>query len=257
MQVHGLEISAARFPPDLDLPLHDHDRAIFAVILRGSMEVRFARQSLPCTPGKVQVHPPGEMHSQHYHRDGAEILVIEPNAKFASDCRPMRALLDRIGHFDHAGIETQAMRARNELLASDSLTPLALESLALDMFATAARRDAARRTVRHPPPWLERVTQRLRESFRERFTLSELAREAGVHPAHLARSFRRHHGLTIGDYLRRSRVEWSARQLAQTGELIADIASEAGFADQSHLTRVFRAHVGFTPAEFRRRSRAR
>jgi AraC-like DNA-binding protein len=47
-------------------------------------------------------------------------------------------------------------------------------------------------------------------------------------------------------------LEWATTRLGETDEPIAQIALDAGFADQSHLTRAFKQHTGLTPAEYRR-----
>jgi AraC family transcriptional regulator len=82
-------------------------------------------------------------------------------------------------------------------------------------------------------------------------TLSSLAREAGVHPSHLARAFRAHYRQSIGAYLRALRIEWASRELASRAVSISEVGLRAGFYDHSHFTRVFRRHTGMTPAQFR------
>jgi AraC family transcriptional regulator len=78
-----------------------------------------------------------------------------------------------------------------------------------------------------------------------------IAAAAGIHPVHLARVFRRHCGYTLGDYVRKLRVDFAARQLLATDEPLAGIAFAAGFSDQSHFTKVFKRQTGMTPADFR------
>jgi AraC family transcriptional regulator len=68
----------------------------------------------------------------------------------------------------------------------------------------------------------------------------------------LARTFRRQRGESVGDCVRRLRVE-SARRLLEDGrQPLSEVALAAGFADQSHFTRVFRRLTGMTPGEYRR-----
>jgi AraC family transcriptional regulator len=81
-------------------------------------------------------------------------------------------------------------------------------------------------------------------------SLADLAAEAGVHPAHLSRAFRRRFGMTVCEYSRKLRLEWAAARLIEERSL-AQIAVEAGFADQSHFTRSFRRHFGVTPGRYR------
>jgi AraC family transcriptional regulator len=57
--------------------------------------------------------------------------------------------------------------------------------------------------------------------------------------------------VSVGEYLRRLRLDWAASQLAATETPLALLAAEAGFADQSHFTRAFKRHAGLTPARYR------
>jgi AraC family transcriptional regulator len=98
--------------------------------------------------------------------------------------------------------------------------------------------------------WLKRVVELL-TSTSDRFKIRELAHEAGVHPVHLARMFRRYYGCTVGEYVRSVRVQQSQQDLLDSNEPIAEIAVKNGFADQSHFTRSFKSVTGVTPARYR------
>jgi AraC family transcriptional regulator len=73
----------------------------------------------------------------------------------------------------------------------------------------------------------------------------------------LARTFRRTFGCTVGEYLRRLRIERAAEQLVSGDLPLAEIALAAGFADQSHFSNVFRRRTGVSPSAFRREARGR
>lgn len=105
------------------------------------------------------------------------------------------------------------------------------------------------------PDWLVRLRDSLATRLRGPLTLTGLAEDAGVHPVYLARAFRRSFGLPIGRYLRRLRVDASARALASTDIPTSNIAYDVGFYDQSHLNRVFVRETGMPPARFRRLAR--
>lgn len=101
------------------------------------------------------------------------------------------------------------------------------------------------------PQWLERVRNILEQRFAEPFKLSEIAAEVGVHPVHLAREFRKHYGSSVGEYLRRLRIEYACRELLGSNVAVTNIAFAAGFADQSHFSRTFKRLCGTTPGKYR------
>lgn len=53
-------------------------------------------------------------------------------------------------------------------------------------------------------------------------------------------------------YLRRCRVKRAQEMMLSTGESLATIAVDCGFADQPHFTRIFSSMVGVSPAAWRR-----
>ena len=130
----------------------------------------------------------------------------------------------------------------------------------IDLLATSyqaqhdpeTRRTKGRRSHAGAPPWIERARELLHDRLAETRTLRDLAAEVGVHPAHFARAFRRHVGVTPGAYLRWLRLERAMRLLAETDRSLAQVARAAGFCDQSHLTRALRRETGCTPAAYRR-----
>ena len=64
---------------------------------------------------------------------------------------------------------------------------------------------------------------------------------------HLARTFRAIHQCTLGDYVRRLRVDRAATLLRTTRRPLLDIALECGFAGAAQFSRSFRAVHATTP----------
>jgi AraC family transcriptional regulator len=91
----------------------------------------------------------------------------------------------------------------------------------------------------------------LHERFRETPSVTEIAASVGVHPSHLARSFRAYYRESLGECVRRLRLEWAASRLVRADVPLATLANEAGFVDQSHFTRAFKRRFGLTPARYR------
>jgi len=62
---------------------------------------------------------------------------------------------------------------------------------------------------------------------------------------------------TVGEYLRRKRIEHACHLVSNTNMALAEIAMTCGFSDQSHFSATFRRQVGLTPARFRQMSQTR
>lgn len=101
--------------------------------------------------------------------------------------------------------------------------------------------------------FVRRAQQYLHSHCTQPVTLSEVAREAGVHPAYLQRLFRKETGMPVHAYLRAQRMARVRFLLMHTAFSIAEIARMSGMSTQAYLTRSFRAAYGFTPGEFRTR----
>jgi AraC family transcriptional regulator len=248
LDIGGLRVSELAFPPLLRLAPHGHERACVAVVVGGAVEKRFRREELTVRTATVVTMPPGERHEDRFSGAGASIVVVEPDEETAT------ALacggLDGVGCFADADAAVTARRIARELREPDAVTPLAVEGLSLELLACTARL-AASRPARRMPPWLACATEILHDRFADSPSAVGIAAEVGVHPVHLARVFRAHHGVTLGAYVRRLRLEWAAACLRSGDEPLAQVAVDAGFADQSHFTRAFKAHTGLTPGRYR------
>jgi AraC-like DNA-binding protein len=76
-----------------------------------------------------------------------------------------------------------------------------------------------------------------------------------VHPSHVAREFRRAYGMTIGECVRKLRVEFVAEQLARPRKdaaSLTDSALDAGFSSQAHMAAVFNRVIGMPPGQYRK-----
>ncbi|HUP00555.1 MAG TPA: AraC family transcriptional regulator [Gemmatimonadota bacterium] len=253
LDVDGFRVTEAWFPAGLFLPPHVHERAVFAIFLDGGMDVSFsaAARSFSCAPSTVLIEPPGVRHTQRFGNSDAHLVVVGPDPERKDLTRPCRPLVDEISVFPHGVIATMARRIVRELKSADPVAPLAIEAIVLEMLAAAARLDERERRPAPPADFLRLAQEVIHDRFRERLRIADIATESGVHPVRLARTFRARFHISIGEYIRRLRLEWAAERLLHPDENISGVALSAGFSDQSHFTRAFKRHTGVTPGEFR------
>lgn len=102
-------------------------------------------------------------------------------------------------------------------------------------------------TERDAPRWLRHLSDELADAGMAEINVAERARQAGVHPAHASRLFRRCYGVSITEYAQAHSVRRAVAHLLREATL-SEIALDAGFYDQAHMNRVFRRVLGRTPA---------
>lgn len=83
-------------------------------------------------------------------------------------------------------------------------------------------------------------------------TTAAIAAAASVSESECLRCFRKTIGTTPIQYLKQYRIRQSAKQLAETGLKISDIAVSCGFQDMSYFTKAFREQMGCTPTQYRK-----
>src|SRR5204863_7511828 len=96
-------------------------------------------------------------------------------------------------------------RLNREFHKTDSAAKLAIEGLALELLAEAARQPSYR--IGAAPPWLRQAREMIVEHFAETLKLTQIAAEVGIHPVYLAAAFRQKFGVTIGEFVRQLRIE--------------------------------------------------
>jgi AraC-like DNA-binding protein len=247
LDVGALRFMDLRFPSALVLPSHAHDRPTLAVVMRGAFETRLAAKTEVCRASSLRVEPAGSPHTNRFGPAGAHIVVVQPDPR-SSLLDPVADALGRADHRRDAYAGRIGRAIASEFHHRDSVSPLALQSLGLELVAALARSGHARAA----PPWVRQATELIHDRFLDGLRIETIADAVGVRPSELVRAFRAVHRESIGTYTRRLRLEWVARRLARSDEPIVSLAHEAGFADQPHLTRAFRAHTGQTPARYRR-----
>ena len=101
------------------------------------------------------------------------------------------------------------------------------------------------------PEWLSGAYQRIVAGYAEPLVLADEARRLRVREYELSRSFKRAFGRSPKRLLHELRAYSAAYRMETSGIELADLAAEAGFADQSHLNRVFRKVFGCPPGRYR------
>ncbi len=248
-ELPGFALGETVYPAGLRMPRHSHEPAYITLVLQGGYDEAVGQTTRNCAPATLVFHPAGEAHAIAFQQAPVRIFRLEAKPQWLAQVREHSPLFDAPAAFDHGGPAQLALRLYHESRAQDAAAPLAIEAAVLELLAAATRQAAPAQSA--PPPWLQRARDLLHAQWAETPALSTIAQEVGVHSVSLARAFRRHFQCSIGDYLRRLRIEHACQQITQSNVSLAEVAHAVGFYDQSHFTRTFKRHTGLTPAEYR------
>ena len=251
----GLRLSEAAYSGGLRLPPHSHERAHFCLLLQGMYEETSGAHSLVRKPGSLAFVEGGVRHSNHIHRAGIRFFAIEMTRPWLERANGYQRFHESFPiHFQSGLLPWLAMRLYREFRSEDALAPLAIEGLALELLA-GIRRQSARPSENGSGNWLRKAKDLLHERFHEPLTLVDVADFVDVHPVSLARAFRRSYHCTVGEYIRKLRIESACQKLLTSDTSMVEIAFSAGFSEQSHFCRTFKRLTGLTPSEYRSNSR--
>jgi AraC-like DNA-binding protein len=92
----------------------------------------------------------------------------------------------------------------------------------------------------------------VRENYTKDIDLNRVAKEAGMAPHHLHRTFRAVNGMTLHQLIVGLRLDEAKRLVQETDLPIANVCHRVGYASLPSFTHLFRARFGRPPAAFRR-----
>lgn len=203
---------------------HRHALGYAALVLDGGYVEAGDAGRRTVSAGEVVLHEGFEAHFNRFGGRGASVL----NLPLPDGWRPTQSFMsvpdpDRIARI----AERDLRAATGDLL--DQLTP-----------APAQAAD-----------WPDCLSAALRSDGR--ISLADWARGRGIAPGSVSRGFRQAYGVSPARYRSEARARQALKRLSEPCSL-ADLALDAGFADQAHMTRAIVALTGRTPGSWRRLS---
>jgi AraC family transcriptional regulator len=250
LQTPDFTICEKDYSPTLRIPKHEHDSMVMSIPLRGAFLEFNSFSSYLCQQHGLSINPAGERHSSRFGDIRSSCLVISSRGEnpHMSDWI-VRSFSEPL-YIRDPRASTLALHISREMKEIDTVTPILIEGLVLELMAFAAR-GAVSKDQERAPKWLATVRDYLNANINQRHQLKQLANAAGVHQTTLCRSFRKYYKRSVGEYIRDIRLERSAKDLADRDRSLIEVAGAAGYYDQSHFANAFKRRFGMTPTDYR------
>jgi AraC-like DNA-binding protein len=98
---------------------------------------------------------------------------------------------------------------------------------------------------------LENINRYVRENLHRAVTIGDLAEELGYSVSHLRAVFRDRLGVSLGRYMRESRLSEAAKLLQASEHNVSEIGERCGFESLFAFSRAFRKAYGLPPRAYR------
>ena len=97
---------------------------------------------------------------------------------------------------------------------------------------------------------LEKINRYVRSHLKEAPTIGDLAKELDYSVSHLRVVFRNELGVSLGKYLRESRLSAASSLLLSTDKSVSEVAEESGFKSLFAFSRAFKKAYGLAPKSY-------
>ena len=248
----GLELMRARYDGHA-FARHGHETFAIGALYSGAEEIWFRDGVERVRSGGLVFIDPEVVHTGTALMGGWGYRVMYPAPAIMAELAATRGtprFHTRISYDPRAArllLRAHEAAETEDVLTGETMVRLALDRL-LRTFGTATAGRPLRRSGR---AYVAQAREILQERLIDPPGLDELARQLGVGPFTLVRSFREAYGLPPHAFLTQTRVR-AARRLLRQGRPVAEVAPAVGFFDQAHLSRHFRRIVGMPPGAYRK-----
>lgn len=239
-----LDISIVNYHRRVSEDWHFHDNLILCLIMQGGNQESRKSKDVQALPGKIMLYNPGEVHRNRHTAHPSKNLNLEIKETFLVKNDLQSVNFDR-ANVKNVDMQFQLLKIYQELSLGDLYASEAVNAALLALFDSKSKDLPA-------ASWLTQIREILSDRWDEFISLKSLSQELGVHPVTISKAFPKYFNCSLGDYMRKIKVDRALDYLGHTQKTMTEIAFDCGFSDQSHFIRVFKAYIGLTPKEFKK-----
>jgi AraC family transcriptional regulator len=243
---NGVIISTTHYPvEECNQGMHYHENPHICFLLQGGDIESRSNRSYERNTGDIYFYYAGETHSSISRKGISKNTVIEFGQTFFGKYGFSESQIDRAVK-ENLDAKFLVLKMQKEMLIDDGCSSLTIQTLLLDLVNCSLKS-----YERSTPKWVHTLDNFLNDNWNEKVTLQELSTATETHPITISKHFRKYFSCTLGEYLRKRKIDRSIPLIKDSQMSLTEIALHCGFADQSHFTRTFKQLTGFLPKEFR------
>lgn len=244
----GIFMSNTCYHKDIRSDWHHHENPFFSFLLSGGSVEKRKSESIECIPGQVYFYNWQEPHKNTNYQDNTQNFNIELDVDWLKKSGINETAIAGSFVIKSTDIKFTIVKLFKEFVRSDELSEASINLLTLELLNQTGNIPV----TRHKPVWVDQLKEILHDHWSENLGLHQLSGLLQIHPVTISKYFSKYFNCTLGEYVRKIRVDKALALVRLTSLSLSTIAYECGFADQSHFIRVFKYYTGLLPNEFRK-----
>ncbi len=249
-EVHFKDIiaSEADYTEGLSSVWHYHENPHFSHILSGgSVEIREYDTQFQ-TSGTSLYYNPCLLHKNEDYQRNTRIFNLELQPSFFKrNGLPYSETTDYWSFQDEHFKRLLIVKVLNEYYLNDVHSEISIEQQCILL----CQHQAGKNNTIKNNHWSSILREYLHDNWNRTFGLDELSAQVKIHPVNISRYFSKYFNCSLGEYIRRIKIEKSLPFIRNNKYSLTEIAYECGFTDQSHFTRTFKQITGILPKQYR------
>ena len=249
--LNGLTIVDSEFYHFSDCPWHYHENPHFAFTTAGNLVETHKKKHIQLSAGCLLYNHGDDPHCNSEYSDFVSALHIDIDPNWFKKYDINYSRIEGVKEISNPIIKNIFYNLFKEVKCFDNASHLSIEGLVLQSVSEMIHANLLETSAK--PAWLFKLKDLLYARYNESISLKEIALEINIHPVYLCQQFPIYFHCTLGEYIRKIKIEKAVELMFQNPhQSLTGIAYASGFSDQSHFIRLFKKNIGVAPLAFRK-----
>ncbi|PXY45088.1 helix-turn-helix transcriptional regulator [Flavobacterium hydrophilum] len=226
---------------------HSHNNAHITLFLKGGTTEKRKNFNETVGPGSLLFYHSDEMHLNQDTLFPSRNINIEIEENLLKELQITEDIIEKSVE-NSTFTKFLILKIFKETLTADTFSSDNIKMLFSQLLQTHQHLNQYEKS----PYWVKSLNELLNDCWNENPNLKDLAQVLQLNPITISKHFPRYFGCTLGEYMRRIKINRSLSLIQSNQSNLTEISLECGFADQSHFIRTFKNQTGFLPKQFQK-----
>ena len=226
---------------------HSHNNAHITLFLKGGTAEKRKNSSTVVGPGSLLFYHSDELHLNQDTLFPSKNINIEIEENLLKELQISEAIIEKSIQ-NTTLTKFLILKIFKESIVADSFSGDTINML----FTQLSNANMHLEKYEKSPFWVKSLNELLNDCWNENPNLQDLAQVLNLNPITISKHFPRYFGCTLGEYMRRIKIDRSLSLIESNQINLTEIGFQCGFADQSHFIRTFKNQTGFLPKQFQK-----